>query len=252
MFNGDGLLLNGYIPGHPGKGFKDIWNSKWFSGADFSPHDIPMCPTYLPNGLPKTLISFPRAKTLFNSEMRSGHVGFHNDAFVHYYCYDHLFDGPQNSIWHHPDNAMSILRHFGGVITPDFSPYADFPDPLKRYNTYRMRGFGLCCISEGLPVINNVRWGTEETWEYCFDGIEKNSVVCIGNVASGINKKENREYYMNGFLKMLEILTPKAILFYGAINGEIIGLLKTRDIELIHFPSETDDAFSHGKGGKAK
>jgi hypothetical protein len=29
------------------------------------------------------------------------------------------------------------------------------------------------CYTQKIPVINNARWGTEETWEYCFDGIEK-------------------------------------------------------------------------------
>lgn len=51
-----------------------------------------------------------------------------------------------------------------------------------------MLSFGRWISQFGIPVINNVRWGTEETWEYCFDGIPYNSIVAIGTVASGINK----------------------------------------------------------------
>lgn len=104
------------------------------------------------------------------------------------------------------------------MITADFSTNADFPDPIKRYNTYRMRAFGFWLGSQGISVINNVRWGTEETWDYCFDGIPYNSIVSIGTVASGINKLENRPDFEAGLLKMVEVLNPHTIVIYGSAN----------------------------------
>ena len=41
--------------------------------------------------------------------------------------------------------------------TPDFSTYQDFPEPLKVYNTYRMRAFGYWLTKNGIKVINNIR-----------------------------------------------------------------------------------------------
>ncbi|MBQ0071809.1 MAG: DUF4417 domain-containing protein [Spirochaetales bacterium] len=54
-------------------------------------------------------------------------------------------------------SALKILRHFSGVITPDFSTNQDFPEAIKIYATYRMRAFGSWLGCEGIEVINNVR-----------------------------------------------------------------------------------------------
>ncbi len=111
--------------------------------------------------------------------MKSGNESFHYHAHIHFYIDDQKFDGKQSSIWLYPVKALEIVKHFDGIITPDFSTNADFPDPLKRYNTYRMRAFGCWIANNGLSVINNVRWGTLETWAYCFDGIPKHSITLI-------------------------------------------------------------------------
>ena len=82
-----------------------------------------------------------------------------------------------------------------------------------------MRAFGYWYGQKhGGSVINNVRWGTEETFSYCFDGIEKNSIVAIGSVASKLRDPENQQLFEVGFLKMLEVLEPQKIIFYGTAN----------------------------------
>ncbi|MBQ6004899.1 MAG: DUF4417 domain-containing protein [Selenomonadaceae bacterium] len=46
-------------------------------------------------------------------------------------------------MWTKPYKALEKLRQCAGVITPDFSTWQDDPEPIKLYNTYRMRAFGL-------------------------------------------------------------------------------------------------------------
>lgn len=225
---------------------KDVWNASLVRGAVFSPRDIPCCPTFTPNGMPQTLISFPKAKTLYRKHLQTGHPEFYCDAFVHFFCDDQLFDGSQNSIWASPEKAFQILKHFGGIITPDYSTYSDFPDPLKRYNTYRMRAIGFACFTAGIPVINNVRWGTDETWSYCFDGIPQRSIVCIGTVASGLRELSNRTDFDNGFYEMLRILSPEIILVYGSANYPCFQIAEKNGVEIISFPSETNLAKQSG------
>ena len=94
------------------------------------------------------------------------------NAFVCFYMDDYKYDGIRG-VWHDAVGALKVLRHFSGIITPDFSTCQDFPEPLKIYNTYRMRAFGHWAGESGISVINNVRWGTNESYRYCFDGIEK-------------------------------------------------------------------------------
>ena len=144
---------------------------------------------------------------------------------------------------------MEILTHFAGVITPDFSTNADFPDPIKRYNTYRMRAFGRWLTQCGISVINNVRWGTAETWDYCVDGIPYNSMVAVGTVASGIWKTENRFDFENGLFKMVDLLKPHNVLVYGSANYKFFKTIEEMGINIVAFPSDTNMAFASKKGG---
>ena len=141
------------------------------------------------------------------------------------------------------EEALKIIKHFAGVISPDFSTYYDFPKHIKGFNIYRMRAFDCYMELESVPYIHNVRWGTEETWNYCFDGIPKGSTVAIGTIASGLRKKENRKLFDAGFRKMIDTLQPKAIIIYGSENYAVIQEAKNKGILIISFESKTNLAF---------
>lgn len=233
---------------HIRTGCADMWNAYMVKDAEFVlGSDIPVCPCTA-EVIPKQLISFVDAKHLHKRKIKTD-PDYHVDAFVHFYIDDQKFDGPKSSIWFYPSGALALLRHFDGIITADFSTNADFPDPIKRYNTYRMRALGFWLAKNGIPVINNVRWGTEETWDYCFDGIPYNSTVAIGTVASGIRKLENRPDFELGLFKMVEFLNPKTIIVYGSANYDCFRVLADNGIQIVVFPSDTSLAFASRKGG---
>ena len=229
-------------------GCKDIWNAFMVDGADFViGSDIPVCPCTT-DIVPSKLISYVNAKHYHKHNITKD-PNYHVDAFVHFYLDDQKFDGPQSGIWSKPSEALDIIHHFSGAISPDFSTYADFPDPIKRYNTYRMRSFGRWLSVNGIHIINNVRWGTEETWDYCFDGIPYNSMVAIGTVASGIRKRENRHDFEMGLYKMVELLKPPTILVYGSANYDCFKHLTELGIHIVQYTSDTNLAFSSRKRG---
>lgn len=147
---------------------------------------IPLCPTTAET-LPAEIIPWDEAKHIYKTALARGNAGFVHPAFVCFYLDDQKFDG-LHGIWHDSTHALKILRHFAGAITPGFSTYQDFPEPIKIYNTYRMRAFGYWLGRNGISVINNVRWGTPESWRYCWDGIPENSIVCIGTVGGSPKK----------------------------------------------------------------
>lgn len=239
-------LEKGYLPAETRTNLKDIWNAFMVRDATFSANDIPLCPTYLPNGLPKKLIAFNDAKDLYNKMIKNGNTSFQVDKFIHFYIDDYWFDKPSDSVWLYPYKALEIIKHFAGIITVDFSTYIDFPKPLILYNTYRMRAFGYWIFTQGIPVINNVRWGFEDSWGYCFDGVDSNSVICIGTVASGIKEVAYRPLFENGLLQLVERLKPHTIIVYGSSNYDIFRLLERRGIRIISFPSKTSEAFKKG------
>lgn len=125
---------------------------------------------------------------------KSRHRGYHSvynefvkseDAYINWYIDDYKFDG-RNGIWQDSKRALKIIKHFAGIITPDFSTYQDFPLAEKIHATYKMRTFGFWIGKEGVGVVNNVRWGTEETYDFCFEGIPMNSIVSIGTVGGDL------------------------------------------------------------------
>ncbi len=227
----------------PRSGIKDLWNAFMVKNASFDVEgDMPICISS--DIVPEFLISYDDAKTMYKKEMRHNNPDFFCPGFVHFYIDDQKFDGKRNSIWTNPFQFLEIIRHFGGIITPDFSTYTDFPDAVKRYNTYRMRAIGCWMNNLNIPVINNVRWGTYETWEYCFSGIPKGSTIAIGTVASGIRQLNNRPIFTEGFPVMLSRIQPKRIISYGSVNYPFIQELPLKGIEIISFPSKTSQAFS--------
>lgn len=226
-------------------GLKDIWNAYMANGAVFTRHDIPLCPTTAAE-IPKSLITWDEAKSIYKKETKRN-PAFCHDAFVCFYIDDYKFDGPRG-IWHDANHALKVLSHFAGVITPDFSTYQDFPEPLKIYATYRMRLFGYWLGKNGLHVINNVRWGTPETWYYCFNGIEKNSIVAIGTVGGSPRKYVDRGRFETGLREMVRVLHPHTVIVYGSANYNCFEELKDQGIHIVAFPSQTSVAFERRKG----
>ena len=218
-------------------GCKDMWNAFMVKGAIFSTNEIPFCPTTATD-VPNDVISYVEARAMYNHDRKCNQTSLFTNAFVHFYIDDYKFDGKLNGIWNAPQQVAEVLRHFAGIITPDFSTYADFPIPLKLYNTYRMRAFGYWYGKLGGKVINNVRWGREETFSYCFDGIEPNSTVAIGTAASGLHKKCNRELFEVGFKEMLKVLKPHTIIVYGSANYPWFDNIRDH-IRIVSFKSET-------------
>lgn len=230
----------------PRKGCHDIWNAFMVKNATFSyPSDIPFCPCTA-TSLPAQLISYDDAKSLYKKEIKVN-PDFHINAYIHFYIDDQKFDGKRDSIWFNCEKALNIFRHFDGIITPDFSTYADFPDPLKRYNTYRMRALGNWASENKISVINNVRWGTSETWDYCFDGIPQKSIVAVGTVASGLKKSFYRPQFETGLRKMVETISPKAIIVFGSVHYDFFDDLKKVGVEIVDFPSRTNEVFARRK-----
>lgn len=231
------------MAGKPRKGCKDMWNAFMLDGVTPDHEDIPFCPTTAIE-TPKGLIAFWDLKTIHKREMRAGNVDYHVDAFAHFYGDDQKFDGPREGVWEKPYDALEILRHCDGFITPDFSTNLDFLDPIRRYNTMRMRAFG-AWAGQKVPCLNNVRWGWADTYCYDFAGLPSESVYAIGTVASDLRDRNAMQFFECGLREMVRVLRPKTIIVYGSANYECLRSLEGKGIKVVSFDSKTN--LSHGK-----
>lgn len=140
---------------------------------------------------------------------------------IHFFTYDWHFD----SVYTNPKNALNKLQQYYAVLTPDFSLYFDMPLALQIYSTFKNRWCGAYWQNQGLKVIPTVNWGKEDSFEFCFDGIEKGSVVAV----STYSREDYEQEFMLGYNKMLEIIQPSAVICYGTPFQAMTGNIKVID-----------------------
>ncbi len=227
------------------KNCKDIWNAFMVYDAIYTKQDIPIFKST--QIIPKQLIAFDDAKHLVKNDKSK----YYPDLFVHFYIDDQKFDGKFNSIWLNPKETLIILKHFGGVISPDFSTYVDFPFPIILYNIYRSQAFSYWLTQNGINVIQNARWGYSDTWDYFFNCIPKYSNICIGTIGSSLKKLKSRTLFNEGILELVKRIQPKKIIVYGSANYPVFSQLNKMGINIIQFESKTNTAFKGGKNVKS-
>lgn len=191
--------------------------------------------------IPEDMIPFDKRK-LFRESL---------NYFINFYLNDSNF----KQILTNLDKYIKELRNFKGVISPDFSLYRDMPNAIQLSNTYINRAIGHYMQSQGLYVIPNVRWSDSRSFEYCFDGLEKEGIYCIST--HGCIKRKVDKYYLKKGLKVfIEKLMPKTVLVYGAMPDDIFYEFKDKT-KFINYQSYTSRVFQGkrmgtGNNGKNK
>ncbi|MBQ9552564.1 MAG: DUF4417 domain-containing protein [Clostridia bacterium] len=142
------------------------------------------------------------------------------EKIVHSFLDDNKF----GSIYNATEEKVETLKRFKAVLTPDFSMYTEMPTALQLYNCFRNRWVGAFLQSKGVRVIPTVRWGDLESFNYCFDGVEKGSIVAV----STVGLKSDKANFMLGYNEMLRRIHPEAVICYGKpfeeMKGKIIAV----------------------------
>lgn len=178
------------------------------------------------NYIPDELIGFNYAKS-----SRNKNVG------IHFYVDDYQFE----RIWNYPEKYVDILSEYDCILSPDFSLYMDMPMPMKIWNIYRSRQIGAYYQSRGIKVIPTISWAEPETYEFCFRGIPKGSIVSISTI--GVKRdKEAMKIWTDGVTAMIEHIEPTAILVYGGALDYDYG-----DIEVRYFENKVTETWQGGQ-----
>lgn len=220
------LNYNGGVIMHKKQGRYDPFRQYLFEKNDYAGYfEIPKLNAYY--DIPNSLIPFSKAQ----------HTNNYNQWVV-FYQEDEKF----TSVWNNPRKYLSLFKKFNGVISPDYSLYRNMPLSLQIYSTMQGRLLARWWQTEGINVIPNIRFSDFRSYDFCFDGIEKNSTVAVSTLGC-IKKKEDRMHFDEGIAEMVHILNPKNIVVYGAAPDDIFGFYRREGIEIVQFESDISNVF---------
>ena len=178
------------------------------------------------NFLSKNKWNIPTIKGIDEFDEKVQFIGFNyaktcekqqkTDFGVHFFLDDYQF----NRLWNRPDKYIPLLSKFKYVLSPDFSMYTDYPKAMQMWKHYQKHWLGAYMELFGIKVIPTVGWSDKESFKWCFDGDPKNSIVAVSSIGTQ-KDKESKQLFLEGYNKMLEVLKPIKILFWGNIPNEI-------------------------------
>jgi hypothetical protein len=183
-------------------------------------------------GIPMLLnldnVQIPKGLIPFNK------IGTEKDKskYVHFYIHDYQF----SQILTSTTKYINKLKEFDGVITPDCSMLINQAQCLQQTNTYFNRAIGFYLQKQGIPVIPNIRWSDEKSFNYCFLGVPKHSIVCVSTHGC-IRSKKEKDIFKLGLKEMLFQIEPKAVIVHGYMPNYIFNDFYVSS-NFYRFPSE--------------
>lgn len=149
------------------------------------------------------------------SDTRSNDNETNTKNGVHFFVDDYRFNG----IYNNPERSLRKYSQYAFLLSPDFSTYADMNLWRQLESVAKNRWCGCYWQEHGLTVIPTINWSTPRSYEFCFDGVEKNSIIAIGMIGCKKNKKE----FLRGYDYMLSKIDPEAVICFGTPFDEMRG-----------------------------
>lgn len=188
--------------------FDDGFQAYLTEGATFvGDAGIPMMMDLCNVQVPKDMIPFEKAKRCKDRR-----------KYIHFYMHDEKFSRALTGT----KKYLDLLKLYDGVITPDCTMMIGQSKCLLETNTYMNRAVGFYLQRNGIPVIPNIRWSDERSFEFCFLGVPKERMVSVSTHGC-IDTKEQREMFRIGVGAMLEALHPPIVLVHGYMPDDIFG-----------------------------
>ncbi len=140
------------------------------------------------------------------------------DKTIHFFTYDWKFE----NVYENPEEELKKLSQYFCLLSPDFSIFTNMPRALQIESVFKNRWCGAYWQSNNLNVIPTVSWGDESTFEFCFDGVEKGSIVAVCTYY-----RENcEEEFMLGYNEMLKRIKPSLVICYDEPFKSMTGKIK--------------------------
>lgn len=230
---------------------KDVFGAFLLERAQYSKgkYDMPIVRSNI-DKLPEYLESYQRAGRKYKVILPG--------TALHFYVFDYIFDG-EYGIWNAFIRGVEFKKGFSldkldgydYIIIPDFSLYGDMPVAMQIWNIYRARVIAYALQQLGYKVIINVRWTDENSYEFCFAGIEEGSIVAVGSY--GCSKSlADRHLFDKGLEELINRVHPESIIFYGTVTDSMKVILDKYNRKYVAFVPDTAsvmEVYKHGNEG---
>lgn len=169
----------------------------------------------------KQELSLENINLVAYNDVRSNDNEVNKTRGVHFFIDDYRFNG----IYDRPQNSLKRLSQYAFLCTPDWSLYKEMPRWRQMESVAKNRWCGAFWQSKGLKVIPTVSWSNALSYEFCFDGIEKNSIVAIGMIGC----KKSKLDFLRGYEELMKQIEPQAVICFGSPFAEMTGNLVVVD-----------------------
>lgn len=134
---------------------------------------------------------------------------------VHFFVDDYRFE----SIYRNPQRSLEKYQKYRFVMTPDNSLFSEMNIWRQIESVAHSRWVGAYWQSQGMIVVPTISWAQPSSFKFCFDAVEKGSVVGVGMIGC----KHRRADFMKGYNAMLDTLSPSAVICFGQPFPEMKG-----------------------------
>ncbi len=140
----------------------------------------------------------------------------HPNSLVLFFCYDKIL----RRYWENPLKYIPLLQLSAFCCTPDFSIYPEMNIWEIAHNTFKNRWLGCLWQSYGIKVICSISWAGKDTYDICFSGIEKGSIIAVSTLGC---TQSNQNTFLNGYREMMERVEPSIVIVYGTLIDGMFG-----------------------------
>ena len=165
----------------------------------------------------KQNIDLDNAKLIAYSDTRTNDNAINREKGVHFFIDDYRFEG----IYRNPEKSLGRLSQYKFLLTPDYSTYADMNYWRQLESVAHSRWVGAYWQDQGQVVIPTISWSAKESFDFCFESVERGSIVAIGMIGC----KHSKEEFMLGYNEMLNRIEPEAVICFGKPFPEMEGSL---------------------------
>ncbi len=140
---------------------------------------------------------------------------------VHFFVDDYKFE----MAYKNPEKFLEKVSQYAFACTPDFSTYSDMNYWRQLESVAHSRWCGAFWQDQGMLVVPTISWSVPESYDFCFDAVEKGCVVAIGMIGC----KRSKEAFLSGYNEMLRRINPSAIICFGTPFKEMEGNIVSVD-----------------------